>query len=236
MEGGTPGRFLVQRYDVGYVSSAAVWLELLKRAGIAKGGDRVLAMAPRTSELPGARSEVAAISQLYGSSALVLSGSQATVRAFMDAAPGRSIIHLATLGSLNKHNPLFSYVDLAPSGNIDGRLEVHDVAALRLPARLVVLSACQTALGGGRMIDVPPGDDWVGLVQAFQTAGAQAVLATLWPVDDRETATFMTRFYSTLRSGKSEIAALAAAQRIAIGASASRSPYYWAGFTLDGGL
>jgi CHAT domain-containing protein len=154
----------------------------------------------------------------------------------VDSAPDYSIIHLATLGVLNKHNPLFSFVALAPSPDSDGRLEVHDVSALRLRASLVVLSACQTALGSGRVLDVPPGDDWVGLVQAFQSAGSATVLATLWPVNDQTTAQLMKRFYSELRAGKTAANALAIAQRSTLNARGSRSPFYWAGFVLDGSL
>ncbi len=235
VEAGAGGRFLIQQYEIGYVSSAAVWLKLLARTP-SPGAAGVLALAPATGELPGARVEVAAIAKMYGRDATVLTGSRATRQALADAALGRSIIHLATLGVLNKHNPLFSFVKLAPSKDSDGRLEVHDVSAMNLRADLVVLSACQTAVGSGRVSDVPPGDDWVGLVQAFQSAGAAKVLATLWPVDDSATAQLMKTFYGALRAGKTEAQALASAQRKAISNPASRAPFYWAGFVLDGSL
>jgi CHAT domain-containing protein/Tfp pilus assembly protein PilF len=235
VETGAGGRFLIQQYEIGYVSSAAVWLTLLARAPSPDAG-RVLALAPATRDLPGASAEVAAIAKLYGPDATALTGERATRRALADEVPGRSIIHLATLGVLNKHNPLFSFVKLAPSKDSDGRLEVHDVSALDLRADLVVLSACQTAVGSGRVSDVPPGDDWVGLVQAFQAAGAARVMATLWPVDDSATAKLMTQFYGELRAGRTEAQALATAQRKAIGNPASRAPFYWAGFVLDGSL
>jgi CHAT domain-containing protein len=235
VESGPSGRFLIERYEIGYVSSAAVWLTLMARESGPRAG-RVLALAPRTRDLAGTKQEVAAIAGLYGKDATVITDERATRRAFMEAAPRHSIIHLATLGVLNKHNPLFSFVELAPSGDSDGRLEVHDVFSLRLTASLVVLSACQTALGSGRVADVPAGDDWVGLVQAFQTAGAGKVLATLWPVDDQVTAQLMRRFYSELRSGSSEATALAIAQRSALRGRGSASPFYWAGFVLDGGI
>jgi CHAT domain-containing protein len=145
-------------------------------------------------------------------------------------------VHLASRGVLNRHNPRFSYIALAPDDRSDGRLDVDDVARLSIDARLVVLSACQTGLASGRLLDVPPGDDWVGLVQAFQSAGARSVLATLWPVEDRATAELMKRFYVALRSGESESGALAAAQRSAIAAASTRAPFYWAGFVLNGDL
>src|SRR2546425_7537445 len=135
--------------------------------------------------------------------------------AFRTLAPGQEIVHLATYGVLNKNNPLFSFVELGAGDGDDGRLEVHEVFGLTLNARLLVLSACQTGLGAGAVADVPPGDDWVGLVQGFLYAGASNVIGTLWPVQDRSTARFMERFYGELAAGRSEAVALATAQRAA---------------------
>jgi CHAT domain-containing protein len=122
-----------------------------------------------------------------------------------------------------------------PQGDDDGRLEVHEVFGLRLRARLVVLSACQTGLGAGALADVPAGDDWVGLIQAFLFAGASNVMATLWPVQDRATADLMTRFYTALVAGRPEAEALAEAQRAMLSNTATAHPFYWAGFTMSGG-
>jgi CHAT domain-containing protein len=98
----------------------------------------------------------------------------------------------------------------------------------------VVLSACQTALGGGALGDVPPGDDWIGLVQAFLSAGSARVMATLWPVADRPTASLMASFYSRLRAGTPDDEALAEAQRDALRRPATRHPRHWAGFVITG--
>ncbi|PYP39878.1 MAG: hypothetical protein DMD48_05120 [Gemmatimonadetes bacterium] len=152
--------------------------------------------------------------------------------AFRTLAPEQEIVHLATYGVLNKHNPLFSYVELGAGGGEDGRLEVHEVFGLTLHARLLVLSACQTGVGGGALADVPPGDDWVGLVQGFLYAGASNVLATLWPVADVATARLMERFYKELAAGRSEAEALALAQRATARDAGTAHPFYWAGFTL----
>jgi len=144
------------------------------------------------------------------------------------------VLHLATYGVLNKHNPLFSYVDLAPGGGQDGRLEVHEVFGLRLHADLVVLSACQTGLGSGALADVPTGDDWVGLTRAFLHAGAARVVATLWPVEDQATAALMERFYEGLAAGADPARALALAQRALLAAPATAHPFAWAGFEVAG--
>ncbi len=232
---GAPGphAYLIERYRLTYVPSASLWLRLHGRGE--SRGSRVLALAPRVDALPGSAAEVAAVGRLFGSRARVLVGSQASKRALFDAAPEQEIIHFATYGVLNKDNPLFSFVELMPQGGDDGRLEVHDVFGLELHARLVVLSACQTALGAGALADVPPGDDWVGLVQAFHFAGAANVVATLWPVEDRATADLMARFYSAFAVGRPEAEALAEAQRAALRNRATAHPFFWAGFTLSGG-
>jgi CHAT domain-containing protein len=228
-----PAPFLVQRYRVSYAPSASVWARLQHPApGVPDG---VLALAPRVDALPGSAAEVAAIGRLFGSRARVLVGAQATRRALWDVAASQGIIHFATYGVLNKDNPLFSFVELTPQGGDDGRLEVHDVYGLRLHARLVVLSACQTGLGAGELADVPAGDDWVGLVDAFLFAGASHVVATLWPVQDRATADLMTRFYGAIGAGESEVQALAEAQRAMLRNPSTAHPFYWAGFTVSGG-
>jgi CHAT domain-containing protein len=235
LEPGPSPRFLVQRYEIVTVASGAVWLTIRARP---TSSDRrnLLALAPRLRDLPGARAEVRAIADLYGADAEVVIGDRATRESLVAAAPGRSIVHLASRGILNRHNPRFSYIALAPDARSDGRLEVHDVARLSIDARLVVLSACQTGLASGRLVDVPTCDDWVGLVQAFQSAGARSVLATLWPVDDRATAGLMKRFYVALRAGESESGALAAAQRATLATATTQAPFYWAGFVLNGDL
>ena len=235
LEQGPSGLFLVQRYEIGTVASGSVWLHLRARPS-RSDRNTLLALAPRLTDLPGAQAEVRAIADLYGPDAEVMIGGHATRQSLAAAAAGRSIVHLASRGVLNRHNPRFSYIALAPDQQSDGRLEVYDVARLSLDARLVVLSACQTGLGSGRLVDVPPGDDWVGLVQAFQSAGARNVLATLWPVEDRATARLMKRFYVALRAGESESSALAVAQRDALAAGSGRAPFYWAGFVLNGDL
>ena len=227
-------QLLIERYVIEYVPSASVWLRLRDRPAPPQGGG-VLALAPRAAALPGSQAEVAAIQRIFGARARTLVGTPATERAFRTLAPGQEIIHLATYGVLNKHNPMFSFVELGAGGaggDEDGRLEVHEVFGLMLNARLLVLSACQTGVGAGALTDVPPGDDWVGLVQGFLYAGASNVMATLWPVSDVATARLMERFYKELAAGRPEGEALALAQRAAARDAGTAHPFYWAGFTL----
>jgi CHAT domain-containing protein len=226
-------RFLVERYELDATPSASVWLALGdRRRGSGTGG--VLAFAPKPGQLPASRQEVATIQRLTGD-ARVLTGAAATEEALRREGPTRRVLHLATYGVLNKQNPLFSFVELAPGGTNDGRLEVHEVLGLSFAAELVVLSACQTVLGSGALADVPAGDDWVGLTRAFLHAGAGHVVATLWPVDDWATAALMERFYGAGDIAAEPVRALAAAQRALLAAPATAHPFYWAGFVAVGG-
>lgn len=226
-------RFLIERYALVSVPSAAVWARLADRAGV-QAARGVLAVAPKAIALPGTRDEVEAIRSVYGTRATLLVGTAATKSAVDAAADQYGVLHFATAGLLNRQNPLFSFLQLDPSSGEEGRLEVHDVFGMRLTDQLVVLSACQTGVSAGAVADVPAGDDWVGLVEAFHYAGARSVLGTLWSVDDRATASLMARFYGDLHSGRDEATALAEAQRQTLRAAESRNPYLWAGFLLSG--
>jgi len=112
----------------------------------------------------------------------------------------------------------------------DGFLSVLDLYELDLPVELVVLSACQTDQGQD-----PTGEGIGRLTRGFLYAGARRVTVTLWSIRDRATADFMIRFYrSLLRDGLSPAAALRQAQLSMRAEKRWRSPYYWAGFVLQG--
>ena len=227
-------RFLADRYRIMIAPSASVWLALGDRPA-RRPLSGTVALAPRPDALPASRIEIAAVARLTGSDARVRLGRMASEDVFKREASDQRIIHFATYGVLNKHNPLFSFVELMPGGAEDGRLEVHEVFGMQLAADLVVLSACQTGLASGTLADVPPGDDWVGLTRAFLHAGARRVVATLWPVDDWATAAMMERFYQALARGVAPDRALAEAQLGMAGEPLTAHPYYWAGFVLVSG-
>lgn len=111
----------------------------------------------------------------------------------------------------------------------DGFLRGHEIYRLKLAADLVVLSACQTALGEVR------GEGFVGLTRAFMYAGAPRVIVSLWNVSDQATAELMTHFYRAMFvDGLRPLAALRAAQLALSREPRWQAPYSWAGFVLQG--
>ena len=113
---------------------------------------------------------------------------------------------------------------------IESRLRAQEIAKLDLPSELVVLSACSTGLG-----EEIRGEGLVGLTQAFFSAGASRVIASLWNVDDLGTSELMELFYDNLLQKKlSPSAALREAQLSMRRQKKWQSPYYWSGFVLQG--
>lgn len=144
------------------------------------------------------------------------------------------IVHFATHGDLDSEHPELSRLVLSQldekGKERDGFLYAHDIYDLDLDAELVVLSACETALG-----KEVQGEGLVGMTQAFFYAGAARVMVSLWPVNDKATAELMRRFYRHhLADGLPVAAALRQAQLEVSGEKPWQAPYYWAGFTLQG--
>jgi CHAT domain-containing protein len=79
---------------------------------------------------------------------------------------------------------------------------------------------------------VAPGDELIGLVRGFFSAGASSLLVSLWKVDDESTARFMREFYERLRVGKHPAAALRQAQCAML--QLYPHPFFWSPFALFG--
>lgn len=143
-------------------------------------------------------------------------------------------LHFATHGLLDTERPglsalVLSLVDEHGRAQ-DGFLRAHDIYNLRLPAELIVLSACQTGLGKEIR-----GEGLVGLTRGFMYAGAARVIVSLWNVNDRATADLMAKLYQRmLKGGERPAAALRAAQVEMWRQRQWQAPYYWAAFVLQG--
>ncbi|MGE4296894.1 MAG: CHAT domain-containing protein [Desulfovibrionaceae bacterium] len=223
------GDLLIDRAPVRVLPSASV-LRFLRNAPKRGGMDRLLILGnpdlgDQRLDLPGAATEAASIKALFPGSVL-LTRDAATESRLKTEGSLFPVIHIAAHGEFRSDAPLASRLLLAPDAANDGSLTAGELFGLRLDADLVTLSACDTGLG-----KAAAGDDVIGLTRGFLYAGANALVASLWPVADAETGMLMRAFYGNLRTmPKAE--ALRAAQS-ALRATAPH-PYYWAAFQLTG--
>ena len=117
-----------------------------------------------------------------------------------------------------------------PEGIEDGILTAKEISFMDLrKTDLVVLSACQTALGE------ITGEGVFGLQRGFKKAGARTIIMSLWPVDDNATLLMMTEFYTNLTNGMTKREAFLAAQNKVKTTEGFGNSRYWAAFImLDG--
>ena len=190
----------------------------------------------RFQPLPESRTEVQTIARLFGERATVYLGASARESRAKAVGGEPDFIHFACHGFLDEAFPMSSGLALAlpEDGSENGLLQGWEIVEqMKIRADLVVLSACETGLGKEM-----GGEGLLGLTRAFQFAGADAVLATLWPVSGHTTARLMSAFYGAVGEDKPLAAALRKAQIALIketpGSSNASHPFYWAGFLLNG--
>lgn len=182
--------------------------------------------------LPGTRDEVLAVSQIAGPDSRVLQGQDATeVRLKSEALSEFRVIHLASHAAADPGYPdrASLILGVAPKTSDDGLLQVREIMGLSLNAGLVTLSACETRVGADRQEA-----GVVNLEQAFLIAGARAVVASLWNVEDSSTTALMKSFYEHLAHHEDKALALTHAKLDILQKYSDVSPYYWAGFVMVG--
>jgi CHAT domain-containing protein len=243
-----PDHFLVEDYAISYAPSAsslaflrarqatghavvAVGNPVMQNPGSADQRGANLARVSALKPLVHSGPEVRAVAGVYGSTARVFE-QQAAVEAVLtgEEASRAGIIHIATHGLIDAELPDRSGLALTAAGGSDGILQMREVYRLRLSAALVTLSACQTALG-----KEITGEGMVGLSRAFFYAGSNAVLASLWNVNDASTEQLMRPFYERLAGGAPIDGALRQAKLELLQDGGRFShPYYWAAFVATG--
>jgi CHAT domain-containing protein len=242
-------RFLITRHPVSYAPSASSLAFLRERTA---SGTEVLAIGNPVMQNQGTETlrgqpisrvaylkplafsglEVRSVSDVYGSAAHVFEQEAATEEALTAAAASRAgIIHIATHGLIDEDVPDRSGLALtAAPPRSDGILQMREVYNLRLNAALVTLSACQSALG-----KEITGEGLIGLSRAFFYAGSNAVIASLWNVNDASTERLMSPFYRSLAAGEPIDRSLQATKLAMLEAGGRFShPYYWAAFVVTG--
>ena len=184
---------------------------------------------PVWKQLPFARKEVEMIGELLKTTPLT--GRDATKYEVMKRLESVALVHIAAHGGAETGEIL-----LAPNpgwaSHIPGKeyyiLTISDVQAVRLRARLVVLSCCHSGRGEVKAEGV------VGFARAFLCAGARSVLVSLWAIDDEATMEFMKHFYQHLADGKSASVALHQAVKSLRESEQFCELKYWAPFVLIG--
>jgi CHAT domain-containing protein len=186
--------------------------------------------------------EVNAIKQRFTENPLTFTGrevSEARVKAMSaDGSLAKySIIHFACHGYFNPREPWMSGILLSEiSGRLedskeDGNLSIEEIVVLGLDARMVLLSACETALG-----DMKRGDGMVGFARSFMVAGTRNVGVSLWEIDVWATMSFMTRLYRYVKEEQLSFreAYYRTRNDFREGKHDTRyiHPYYWAAFTI----
>jgi CHAT domain-containing protein/tetratricopeptide (TPR) repeat protein len=221
---------LVDRFDVVTLPAASAALGSVRGS---RKADETVRIAPQSNallvgsthgHLAHVAGEVRALNALIPQSRSLVDG-EATLERVLSAMPVAEYIHLACHGQFRADSPQFSALHFA-----DGALTVRDISEMKLRARLVTLSACETGLS-----QLSPGDELLGLTRTLMHAGAERVLTSLWAVDDAATATLMQHFYRRLMQGMRASQALRESQReLRDGNPQWRHPYFWAAFTLTG--
>lgn len=236
------GKMLVERHAVSYAPSLNALVQLRRSPSntapfrVLAVGNPAIANAPPSTErgdvenlallgsLPFAEQELHAIGRTFRDRTRILSGASARESGLRDGSmPQYPVLHFATHGLVSDVQPKRSGLLLAPETGEDGLLQMSEIYGLGLKANLVVLSACQTALG--REIT---GEGLIGLSRAFFYAGARSVVATLWNLNDRFAAEFVERFYSELNQGHSSEEALRRAKVAYANHPRYSHPFYWA--------
>ncbi len=249
------GGFLLQSHIVSYASSSTLLRSLRTARTYRKPHRALLAMGgipyePNTNavpessrglerlfgnqlkDLPNTGQEASAISKLFPGKTTLLLGTQATETAFKrQSLHDFKILHLAVHAVADDQFPDRAALVLArdKDSDDDGLLQAREITRLRLNADLVTLSACETALGKleGR-------EGVRGLKEAFLTAGAHSVVASLWNVEDQSTTRLMVGFYKHLSKGEDEATALKNAKLDFMRDNPGAAPFYWAGFIIAG--
>jgi len=216
-------RYAVDRFQIEILPTAQ-FLPSRDSGPVTAGPTRVLAI---NRDAPGGESEVAAIRAAWPAGQVtVLEGADASETAVRKATGKYTILHFATHAEADDREPLASHLRLGADSVADGFFHLEEIAQDRRPVRLAVLSACETL--SGRLYQ---GEGLMGLARAFLAGGAQAVVATQWPIGPAS-ADLMGEFHRALAGGHEPGAALRSAKLVLRRQPATAHPFYWAGVIL----
>lgn len=237
--------YLIERHRISIAPGAGLIVETTERGQSALSRPRersVLIVAdpefdrslnPMLAPLPGSRREAEEVSRVWGHQSKLLQGAAATPAAFFAAAQGKAILHIAAHALANAEMPDRSALLLARDEEKNGVLTVRQLYERDFSGtQLVILSACRSSAGA-----ISQSEGSLSLARPFLAGGAAAVVASLWPVEDRSAARLFAAFHRSYRLRPDAAAALREAQLESLrGTARNRSPRLWSGFQAVGGL
>ncbi len=222
LPGAAPGRMLIEDLTISVAPSARLYLAARTHGARARSNVLIVDSPENDAldRLAGTNDEAEAVQAVY-LHARRLSGRDATRAAFTRESRGANVIHFAGHGVSSIESA--SLVLTATAGD-SGLFDAASISRLDLRnTDVVVLAACETARG-----PIRSAEGVLSVTHAFLQAGAPTVIATLWPLDDREAAAFFPRLHGHLADGLPASEALRLAQLELIRSSAEDRSSLWA--------
>jgi CHAT domain-containing protein len=223
-------QYLVEKYSLALTPG----LQLLSSRPLSSEKLRILAAGVSEAHdgfasLPGVKQEVTEISEILPTEALLNKEfTRDRLRTKIENAPF-PVVHLATHAQFSSRADetfLLTWSERVNVKNLDNFLRERSIKTRR-PIELLILSACQTAVGDKRAT--------LGLAGVAVRSGARSTMATLWSVQDQSTADLMVQFYKSLNQPQiSKADALRKGQLSLLHSAEYKHPYYWAPFVLVG--
>lgn len=224
------GHYVIEQHTVSLLPSASLYAAL-KSVPPPTAGEALFFADPDPDDedlqLPGAQDEVQAGYATCQAGPPPFIGPTATKRAFLAQASRAGILHFACHHVPDASAGLLSFLKFAGEHGADF-LYAFEITDMELAARLVVLSACESARSR-----IHTGDEQMGLVRAFLAAGARSVISTLWSIEDQSAARLFAHFYQHAHEHRLA-EALAMAQRTLLAHPHYTLPFFWAPYVLSG--
>ncbi len=218
--------YLVEKHPISYAQSATLLADYISSPS--KPCNYFLSILPEyDTPLAFGSNDILSENETY--KIHKLTGQEVTRPRIIKQAAYADIIHFSGHSSINEDNEMMSELDLGRYE--ENPLRSHEIFDMNLDAALVVLSSCHS--GSGKYAR---GEGIMNFSQAFQQAGSESVIMSMWNVDDKSTSDLFSKFYDALAKGQSKSSALREAKLefIKSGDPLISHPYFWASFTLFG--
>ncbi len=230
-------QFVVLKHRLSYHYSLPIWL-YNQQENKAVVNKKLIAFSPKyndeklsivragLADLKFAKEEATTIANLFGGESV--KNNEATKKRFLNSINKYGIYHFSMHSQLFQDD--FKKSCLVFSNN--EKLYLSELYGLVFPAKMAVLSACDTGNGV-----LKSGEGIMSISRAFTYAGVQSSVYSLWQVPDKETAEIIIEFYKNLKKGEAKDEAMSNAKITFIRNNPLKAhPYFWAGFVVNGNM